>query len=230
MELRWYQHDQAAVVAALQAGAHPDLVTSRGQGVLDQLVALHAELGIFATLDALPVTRQREGLPDPLLLRTLAEGEPDVVNTCQWRVGNRVEEFKTTELAELSYGAHKPVFVLTSPDTFSGGEELTYDVQVFKRGVVVGEVTGGGANPGGPMPLPHQFVVNMPGAQAVNPVTGTSWEGVGVKPDVQVSAATALNVAHALAIKQLAAEANDPETRATLEAVGMKLQFVSEAE
>jgi hypothetical protein len=36
------------------------------------LVALHIELGIFAALDALPVVRQRGGIADPLLLRTLA--------------------------------------------------------------------------------------------------------------------------------------------------------------
>src|SRR3954469_2534772 len=72
MELRWYRHDQEAVVGALQAGAHPDMVTSRRVGVLDQLVALHTELGIFAALDTLPVNRKRAGLPDPLLLRTLA--------------------------------------------------------------------------------------------------------------------------------------------------------------
>jgi hypothetical protein len=72
MELRWYRQDQAAVIAALQQGARPDMVTSRGLGVLDQLVALHQELGVFAALDQLPLTRQRAGLPDPLLLRTRA--------------------------------------------------------------------------------------------------------------------------------------------------------------
>jgi len=45
------------------------------------------------------------------------------------------------------------VFVLTSPGTFSGGEELSYDLQALKRAVIVGEVTGGGANPGGPYRL-----------------------------------------------------------------------------
>jgi hypothetical protein len=132
--------------------------------------------------------------------------------------------------AELAYGAHKPVFVLASPGTFSGGEELTYDLQVFKRALVVGEVTGGGANPGGPVPLGHQFFVNMPGAQAVNPVTGTSWEGVGVKPDIQVPAAAALSRAHALAIDRLITEASDPLGRSMLKAVAMKLQTIAEAE
>lgn len=41
-------------------------------GPLDELVALHEELGIFAILDELEVQRARAGVPDDLLLRTLA--------------------------------------------------------------------------------------------------------------------------------------------------------------
>jgi hypothetical protein len=39
---------------------------------LDELVALHEELGIFALLDELEVHRERAGVADELLLRTLA--------------------------------------------------------------------------------------------------------------------------------------------------------------
>jgi hypothetical protein len=39
---------------------------------LDELVALHQDLGIFAILDELEVQRRRTGVPDELLLRTLA--------------------------------------------------------------------------------------------------------------------------------------------------------------
>ena len=134
-----------------------------------------------------------------LYVSYLSEGPPKVINTFHWREGNRIVEFKTTDLGELSYGARKPVFVLTSHMTFSGGEELTYDLQVLKRAVIVGEVTGGGANPGGPLSLGHQFGVNMPSGQAVNPITGTSWEGKGIQPDVPVAAAAALSKAQALA-------------------------------
>jgi FtsP/CotA-like multicopper oxidase with cupredoxin domain len=122
------------------------------------------------------------------------------------------------------------VFVLTSPETFSGGEELAYDLQTFKRGMVVGEVTGGGANPGGPESLGHQFVVNMPSGQAVNPVTGGSWEGVGVRPDVAVPAPQALSNAHRLAVQRLLDETRDPVPRSLLEAVAMKLESLAQAE
>jgi hypothetical protein len=192
--------------------------------------AVAAAFAFLHNTDALIIDNRGNGGGDPntvaLYVSYLSEGKPYVVNSFHWRAGNRVEEFKTTDLGELAYGAHKPVFVLASPRTFSGGEELTYDLQVFKRALVVGEVTGGGANPGGPVPLGHEFFVNMPGAQAVNPVTGTSWEGVGVKPDIPVSAAAALTKAHALAVDRLSMEASDPMGRSMLKAVAMKLQTI----
>src|SRR6202044_1018744 len=45
------------------------------------------------------------------------------------------------------FGGQKPVGVLTSGVTFSGAEALAYDLQQLGRVTVVGEQTGGGANP-----------------------------------------------------------------------------------
>ncbi len=91
--------------------------------------------------------------------------------------------------------AGKPVYVLTSNGTFSGGEEFAYDVKALGRAVLVGELTGGGANPTGPVPLPHGIRATIPFGRAENPVTKTNWEGHGVDPDVAVPAADALRVA-----------------------------------
>jgi hypothetical protein len=60
------------VVAALQRGARPDLATTTASGPLDELVALHETLGVFAALDEVAVERRRAGVADGLLLRTLA--------------------------------------------------------------------------------------------------------------------------------------------------------------
>jgi hypothetical protein len=88
-----------------------------------------------------------------------------------------------------------PVYVLTSKNTFSGGEEFAYDVQTHKLGKIVGEVTGGGANPTGPVDLGHGFVASIPWGRAENPITKTNWEGRGVQPDINVPAPDALKVA-----------------------------------
>jgi hypothetical protein len=89
----------------------------------------------------------------------------------------------------------QPVYVLTSARTFSGGEEFCYDMQTMKLATLVGETTGGGANPGGGRPLGAGMSMFLPGGKARSPVTGTNWEGVGVSPDIAVANGLALKVA-----------------------------------
>src|SRR5213596_1928363 len=70
--MEWYRNDKAAVAEALTRGERPDLATTMASGPVDELVALHEELGIFAILDEIEVQRTRTGIADELLLRTLA--------------------------------------------------------------------------------------------------------------------------------------------------------------
>jgi hypothetical protein len=72
MRLQWYRQDREAVLAALARGERPDMATTLSAGVVDELVALHEELGVLPALGDLPTTRERRGVPDALLLRTLA--------------------------------------------------------------------------------------------------------------------------------------------------------------
>jgi hypothetical protein len=91
--------------------------------------------------------------------------------------------------------ADVPVYVLTSQETFSGGEDFAYTAQAFKRGTIIGEVTGGGANPTGPVDLGHGVIARIPFGRSENPITKANWEGRGVQPDVAVAASDALEVA-----------------------------------
>ena len=88
-----------------------------------------------------------------------------------------------------------PVYVLTSKNTFSGGEDFAYTAQALKRATIIGEVTRGGANPAGPIELGHGLVAIIPFGRSENPVTKTNWEGRGVQPDVAAPASNALSVA-----------------------------------
>ena len=88
-----------------------------------------------------------------------------------------------------------PVYVLISKETFSGGEGFAYDLQALKRGTLIGEVTGGGANAVDGVPLGHDLMGMIPFGRPENPITKTNWEGVGVQPDVAAAADDALKVA-----------------------------------
>jgi C-terminal processing protease CtpA/Prc len=91
--------------------------------------------------------------------------------------------------------AGKPVYVLTSRESISAGEAVAYDMRALGVAVIIGDPTGGGANGGGLVPLGHGMAMFVPIARAENPTTGTSWEALGVAPDVPAPAAIALQVA-----------------------------------
>jgi hypothetical protein len=122
--------------------------------------------------------------------------EPVHLNSLYFRPADRTDHFYTDpDVDGKKFGATKPVFVLTSQRTFSAAEEFTYNLQARKRATIVGETTGGGAHPGGGQPLAHGMFVFVPSGRAINPITGTNWEGVGVVPEVKVTAAEALDAA-----------------------------------
>lgn len=73
-----------------------------------------------------------------------------------------------------------PIAVLTSAATFSGGEDLAYTLQAFRRAVVVGEQTGGGAHPKQAFPLTSTLEAHVPVARSISAITGGNWEGTGV--------------------------------------------------
>jgi retinol-binding protein 3 len=126
--------------------------------------------------------------------------EPVHLNSPYFRPANRTDDFFTDPLvAGRKFGPDKPIYVLTSSRTFSGAEEFAYNLQTRKRATIVGETTGGGANPGRGVPLPYDLTLFVPTGRAINPITKTNWEGVGVKPDIVVPAADALDVALRLA-------------------------------
>jgi retinol-binding protein 3 len=105
----------------------------------------------------------------------------------------------------------KPVYILTSHGTPSAAEEFAYDLQVLKRATIVGETTRGGANPGGRHRLGDHFQAFIPNGQAINPVTKSNWEGVGITPDIAVSQEDTLRTAHRTALQHLIEKTQDEQ-------------------
>ena len=88
----------------------------------------------------------------------------------------------------------QPVFVLVSGKSFSAAEAVAHELQVQKRALVVGERTPGGGNPSAGMDLESDYVVIMPIGRG-RPLSGPSFEGIGVTPDIAVPAELALSEA-----------------------------------
>lgn len=161
-----------------------------------------AALKVLENVDALIVDLRRNGGGNPDLIRYYCSFfmPPNThINSLYWRERDRTQEFRTLEAIDGKRRTDVPVFVLTSNRTFSGGEEFAYNFKTQKRATLIGEVTGGGANPGGMFPVNERLGIFIPTGRAINPITGTNWEGVGVEPDIKTTADEALEKALPLA-------------------------------
>lgn len=154
-----------------------------------------------------------------LIMSYLMGPEPVLINTYYQRRGNTTSESWTLREVPGKRYTGKNVYVLTSGYSFSAAEELAYDVQTQKRGTVIGETTGGGANPNTYVRISQHFQLSVPIGRAINPITKTNWEGVGVKPDIEVPKELALKTAHIIALKQMLDKSTDQNYKANLKKI-----------
>ncbi len=168
-----------------------------------------AAMSFVAYTDAVIFDLRENGGGDPAMVTFIAGylfDKPTHLNDLYNRKENSTHQFWTLSYVPGERLAKQPAFVLTSKRTFSGAEEFSYDLKTQKRATIVGETTGGGAHPVAGHPVADYFMVGVPFANAINPITKTNWEGTGVEPDVKVSAADALTTAEKLATEKIQAE------------------------
>jgi hypothetical protein len=195
-------------------------VELRGFGPTEIVAPAYAStMALVQGSDALILDLRRNGGGSPTSVALwmsyfFALGDERHLNDIYSRAGDQTQQFWTTTAVGERYA--KPVYVLTSPRTFSGGEECAYDFQTQRRATLVGETTGGGANAGNRFSLGHGLVINIPTSRPINPVTHTNWEHVGVKPDVEAPAALAQQVAYVAILRAQVARTTDPEDNAHL--------------
>lgn len=121
--------------------------------------------------------------------------EPVDFSSYYWRRGDYIEQYRTKPQQNIENLHDIPLFILVSKRTFSAAEDFAYGMQTLGRAELIGETTGGGANPGFSFRLDDRFYIFIPTGRAINPVTGTNWEAKGVVPDIAVKEGQALNVA-----------------------------------
>jgi len=166
-----------------------------------------AAMNFIANSDALIIDLRDNGGGAPQMVAFVCSSlfsQRTHLNDLWTRRTNSTEEFWTSpDVPGKKLPDDKPVFVLTSRRTFSGAEEFTYNLKNLKRATIVGETTGGGAHPVSGQRIDEHFIIGVPFARAINPITKTNWEGTGIEPDVKVRAAEALSTAQKLAAERL---------------------------
>jgi retinol-binding protein 3 len=170
-------------------------------------------MNFLAHSDAVIIDLRKNGGGDPSMIQLITSyffAEPKHLNSFYIRKGNTTQQFWTSAHVAGKRMTDVPVYVLTSQRTFSAAEEFTYNLKNLKRATIVGETTGGGAHPvNGHFLADVHLLAFIPFGRAVNPITGTNWEGTGVAPDIQVPADKALETAHLDALKKLQLKAKD---------------------
>lgn len=97
---------------------------------------------------------------------------------------------------------NKPIYILTSRQTFSAAEAFAYTLKHLDKAVVVGEITAGGANRTKRINLNDKFTISVPYIKSIHPITKTNWEGKGVQPNIETNEKEAFVYAYIDAINK----------------------------
>ncbi|QSB29218.1 S41 family peptidase [Flavobacterium sp. CLA17] len=97
---------------------------------------------------------------------------------------------------------NKPLYILTSKNTFSAAEAFAYTLKHLDKATVVGEITKGGANRTKRVNLNDEFTISIPYIQSIHPVTKSNWEGKGVQPTIKTNEKDAFVYAYVDAIEK----------------------------
>jgi hypothetical protein len=179
-----------------------------------------ATMNFLAYTDAIIFDLRQNGGGSPSMIQLITSyffPEPVLLNSFYVRKTDSTQQFWTQACVEGPRMTDVDLYVLTSSYTFSGAEEFTYNLKNMERATIIGETTGGGAHPIDIKAF-HNLNVGMslPFGRAVNPVTGTNWEGTGIAPHIEVPQEQALDVAHLEALKKLEQKTDDPDRQAEL--------------
>lgn len=173
-----------------------------------------AALSFLQNTDAIILDLRNNGGGYPQMVQLIAsyfvDDEPVHLNTFYNRVEDKYSQYWTLPYVPGKRLPNVQLYILTSSSTFSAAEEFSYDLKHLKRAILVGETTGGGAHPGESFQINDKFKVWTPTGRAINPITKTNWEGVGVIPHIKTTKKTALVEAQLKALDSLNTLNKDP--------------------
>jgi C-terminal processing protease CtpA/Prc len=187
-----------------------------------------AAMNLIAHTDALiiDVRNNRGGDPHTVaLICSYLFDEPVHLNDIYNRPDDITIQFWTLpHVPGPKFGGKKPIYVLTSSRTFSGAEELSYNLQQNERATLIGETTRGGAHPGDRYRVGPHLKSSIPNGRSINPISGTNWEAVGVVPHLAVPEEEAFDVAYRKALEHVLTLGNDGPRRTIAEAAAEALK------
>jgi C-terminal processing protease CtpA/Prc len=95
-----------------------------------------------------------------------------------------------------------PLYVLVDARSASAAEDVPFVLQNLRRATIVGERTAGVGRNNRMIAVGAGLLASISISRVSDPKTGREWEGVGVRPDVEVTSDQALEVARRAALER----------------------------
>ncbi|WP_166964140.1 S41 family peptidase [Yeosuana marina] len=150
-----------------------------------------AAMNFLHNTNAIIIDLRENGGGVPSMIQLLSsyftEAKPVLLSNFYEREKDLKTQLFTFETIDGKRMTNKPLYILTSENTFSAAEAFTYTLKHLNKAVVVGEVTRGGANRTRTINLNDDFSLSLPYIKAIHPVTNTNWEGKGVQPTIKTT-------------------------------------------
>jgi len=175
-------------------------------------------MSFLSNADALVIDLRRNGGGSPEMVQFLCsyflDNPRQHLNSFSYKDQDKLTQYWTYTYLPGKRLDKTDLYLLTSEQTFSAAEEFAYNLKNLKRATVIGETTGGGAHDNKFVVLSDNFLMSLPFARAINPITKANWEEIGVEPDIKVHQNKALETALVMASNGLAEAEKDPEFKA----------------
>jgi len=158
--------------------------------------------------------------------------QPTLLNEGWERASGKTKQTWTAEFVPGPSLGDVPLFILISGQTFSAAEAFAYGLKHLDRATVVGARSKGGAHTVNFYRLlldDLAVAMMLPTGKPINPVTGTSWERVGVAPDIKTSPGKALDAAYHVALDVLIENASSDRHRSRLKWARSEFQAAQQA-
>lgn len=153
--------------------------------------AATAAMSFLSNTNAIIIDLRSNGGGVPSMMQLLSsyftDAKPVLLSNFYERRTNSKTQLFTFETIDGKRITNKPLYILTSKNTFSAAEAFTYTLKHLDKATVVGEVTKGGANRTKRINLNDEFTISIPYIKSIHPITNSNWEGKGVQPNIKTT-------------------------------------------
>lgn len=165
-----------------------------------------ATMNFLSNTNAIIIDLRSNGGGVPSMMQLLSsyflDKTPVLLSDFYERKTNTKTQLYSFENVNGKRSTNKPLYILTSKNTFSAAEAFTYTLKHLDKAIVIGEITKGGANRTKRINLNDEFTISLSYIQSIHPVTKTNWEGKGVEPNIKTTEKDAFIYAYIDAIKK----------------------------